>query len=128
MAMKKLQNNFTTPEQSRRLLELRVPRWTADCTIEKEIGGSIWRHIWVKHEWDKEYDAKDYQNFLDRNEKHTMPCWSVGRLMEIFEICTPYYLTQFDFTGSYVERIIKTFEAIVGNNYNYDFSKLEEEI
>ena len=27
----KLQNNFTTTEQSKRLLELGVPAWTADC-------------------------------------------------------------------------------------------------
>ena len=27
----KLQNNYTTPEQSKRLLELGVPRFSADC-------------------------------------------------------------------------------------------------
>lgn len=32
--MKKLQNNFTTPEQSKRLLELGVPEWTADIHQE----------------------------------------------------------------------------------------------
>ena len=30
MAIKKLQNNFTTPEQLKILLELGVPRWSAD--------------------------------------------------------------------------------------------------
>lgn len=29
--MSKLQNNFTTPEQSKRLLELGVPADSADC-------------------------------------------------------------------------------------------------
>lgn len=28
--MKQLQNDFTTPEQSKRLLELGVPRWSAN--------------------------------------------------------------------------------------------------
>ena len=31
--MKKLQNNFTTPEQSKRLLELGVPADSADCYL-----------------------------------------------------------------------------------------------
>ena len=33
MAIKKLQNNFTTPEQSKRLLELSVPADSADLQI-----------------------------------------------------------------------------------------------
>lgn len=31
MAIKKLQNNYTTPKQSKRLLELGVPADSADC-------------------------------------------------------------------------------------------------
>lgn len=33
--MKKLQNNFTTPEQSKRLLELDVPADSADCYFDE---------------------------------------------------------------------------------------------
>ena len=33
--MKQLQNNFTTPEQSKRLLELGVPANSADCYLTK---------------------------------------------------------------------------------------------
>ena len=33
--MKKLQQNFTTTEQSKRLLELGVPADSADCYFEK---------------------------------------------------------------------------------------------
>ena len=32
--IKKLQNNFTTPEQSKRLLKLGVPADSADCVLE----------------------------------------------------------------------------------------------
>lgn len=37
MAIKKLQNNFTTPEQSKRLLKLGVPADSADCGIVEDI-------------------------------------------------------------------------------------------
>lgn len=33
--MKKLESNFTTQEQSKQLLELGVPEWTADCCFSK---------------------------------------------------------------------------------------------
>lgn len=64
--MKTLQNNFTTPEQSKRLLELGVPAWTADC-FYSESG-----KIEIKN------------TALDE----LFPsCWSVGRLIEIYHIC-----------------------------------------
>ena len=59
--MSKLQNNFTTPEQSKRLLELGVPAWTADCYYQ-ESG-----KIEIKNTaLDGLYPS----------------CWSVGRLIE----------------------------------------------
>ena len=64
--MKKLQCNFTTPEQSKRLLELGVPEWTADCYYT-EFG-----KIEIKNTaLDTLYPS----------------CWSVGRLIEIYHIC-----------------------------------------
>lgn len=36
---KDLQSTFTTPEQSKRLLELGVPEWTADCCFSKSKDG-----------------------------------------------------------------------------------------
>jgi hypothetical protein len=64
--MKRLQNNYTTPEQSKRLLELGVPAWTADCYY-KESG-----KIEIKNTaLDTLYPS----------------CWSVGRLIEIYHIC-----------------------------------------
>lgn len=65
--MTQLNCNFTNQEQSKRLLELGVPAWTADCYY-KESG-----KIEIKNTaLDTLYPS----------------CWSVGRLIEIYEICT----------------------------------------
>jgi hypothetical protein len=75
--MKTLQSNFTTPEQSKRLLELGVPTDSADC-------------YYVSYK-----DSEDYEISI-RTKGDTgnaffkvvpyIPCWSVGRLIEIYEI------------------------------------------
>ena len=75
--MKQLQNNFTTPEQSKKLLELGVPANSADCyrtkTYEKRI---------------RQYAPETSSDFFI-NHPHQIPCWSTGRLMEIYDICFP---------------------------------------
>lgn len=80
--MKTLQNNFTTIEQSKRLLEFGVPAWTADgfrWDFSSAFGISE----------DKRYSTSisvicyEYQ----RNFNDKLPCWSVGRLIEIYHIC-----------------------------------------
>lgn len=82
--MKKLQNNFTTLKQSKRLLELGVPADSADCYISNE-------KIFVLHNCTFQ---ENFNNDLDMarshliNMPHYLPCWSVGRLIEIYEICT----------------------------------------
>ncbi len=35
--MKQLQNNFTSPEQSKRLLELGLPADSADCVLVRNL-------------------------------------------------------------------------------------------
>lgn len=80
--MKKLQSNFTTPEQSKRLLELGVPAWTADCYM-------------LNHQIEHGWDYNDYEIYIDEfnlrginyyENKTILPCWSVGRLIEIYKI------------------------------------------
>ena len=106
--MKKLQNNFTTPEQSKRLLELGMPAWTADCYYQ-ESG-----KIEIKNTaLDGLYPS----------------CWSVGRLIEIMNICNhPDDVDQVFCELAYprknlVEIIVKFMEENKGRT---DFSKLEE--
>ena len=76
--MKKLQNNFTSIEQSKRLLELGVPEWTAD----------------LRYRICKANDSILGNPYLTKGKKYTgshfnssLPCWSVGRLIEIYHIC-----------------------------------------
>ena len=75
--MKQLQNNFTTPEQSKRLLELGVPADSADCYYtDRRIT------IWYRSKFDKvDWSAKVGHDLF------YLPCWSVGRLLEICKIC-----------------------------------------
>lgn len=108
--MKKLQNNYTTIEQSKRLLELGIPAWTADCYY-KESG-----KIEVKN------------TALDE----LFPsCWSVGRLIEIAKICSQ---SRYALRGLFLfleeceadecmSQVMDYFETC---NYQFDFSKLED--
>lgn len=68
-----LQNNFTTSKQSKRLLELGVPAESADCYYSETI-----KHIVVI---DDEIDKKEFFR------GYIVPCWSVGRLIEIHLKC-----------------------------------------
>ena len=76
--MKKLQNNFTTPEQSKRLLKLGVPKDSAYLMYDiSEI----------------EHQTYDFPTFVyGRFSRYAyglyVPCWSVGRLIEIFNECS----------------------------------------
>lgn len=94
--MKKLQNNFTTPEQSKRLLELGMPADSADCMSfivtdkgkdffnDVECGTQIIRPLLPRDSYTKAAFPSDGSRFIEE----PFPCWSVGRLVEIYEICT----------------------------------------
>lgn len=112
--MKKLQNDFTTPEQSKRLLELGVPRWTAN-EYRDEKG--------YRHTLEGILDVElFFQNFPDY-----LPCWSVGRLMEIYDICVEntesWPVVKQDI--SYLINTIVAIDYAVKEN-RIDFSELEE--
>ena len=109
--MKTLQNDLTTIEQSKRLLELGVPKNSANNYYGKDgklhyIDGTIpYSLLW---------------------ETGCTPCWSVGRLMEIYDLCTGKVATNVMYCEEeYVLGIITAIEAAVKYNY-IDFSKLEE--
>ena len=113
--MKTLQENFTTPEQSKRLLELGVPADSADCYYDS------WKQVQWRQLSDMHSDFFEVYN-------HYTPCWSVGRLMEIM------LNSQID-TGTYALGIMldkDTFntesliDIIDEDIKEFDFSKLEE--
>lgn len=118
--MKKLQNNFTTPEQSKRLLELGLPADSADCyycKFEKDTQWGIPNVLGIEYSKHSRNIGADY-----------FPCWSVGRLIEIYEICVDNNHIWSDFASdirNLVERLIYDIESMREIN-GIKFSKLEE--
>lgn len=115
--MKTLQNNFTTPEQSKRLLELGVPADNADMFYYTAVA---------------EYPRIRAHAYGHIPNEHSIPCWSVGQLIKIYITCIEHY------TGD--ERLMFGMDAVrlgmidciiaaieVGcDDGDMDFSKLEE--
>lgn len=118
--MKNLQNNFTTPEQSKRLLDLGVPADSAEFYYDKdevEIDEII-------HPYILPFNRK----FSNYNDMFYLPCWSVGRLMEICKICEPkkdyeQLCEELQYSKNYCVVIIS---HIIANLPIIDFSKLED--
>jgi hypothetical protein len=119
--MKTLQNNFTTPEQSRKLLELGIPDWTADCYFYEE--GSIADDSTPQVvPFGEPYEDSSTETMF--SSYISLPCWSVGRLVEIFLLCTPYRDIALDKSDLIEEMIFSLFLAKIDRLL--DFSKLEE--
>lgn len=78
--MNTLNHNYTTPEQSKHLLELGIPLDSADCYHNNIANKPFLIPVGTVF--------SDPRHQLDRN---TLPCWSVGRLIEILEICAQVY-------------------------------------
>jgi len=129
--MKKLQNDFTTPEQSKRLLELGVPEWTANWKLSKLVKDSHGQKPKDKHDW--VVNRKDYTHMIVGFMKYDyLPCWSVGRLMEICLKCSTLEQRQVRFfcngdndEYSLIDYVITALESGVMTNH-MDFSKLED--
>lgn len=113
--MKTLQNNFTTPEQSKRLLELGIPADSADCYYT-EI---LWhRPRFITEDTIPNWNAR----LMDGTQKY-LPCWSVGRLIEIAFICFVYKNRTIEFWRNDEPMIDILYEF---ENNKMDFSELED--
>lgn len=111
--MKNLKNNFTTPEQSKRLLELGVPADSADCYYSQTCSTIV---------------IVDEQIYKKKFYEVVPPIWSVGRLMEICKICEPkkdyeQLFEELQYSKNYCVVIIS---HIIANLPIIDFSKLED--
>lgn len=112
--MSKLQSDFTTIEQSKRLLELGVPADSADCYYTAYGLISVIM------------PCVNDKPFL--YEVGCTPCWSVGRLIEIIKICSkPKEQATISEELLYCRDLVGMLVFILeGNRSVIDFSKLEE--
>lgn len=134
--MKKLQSNYTTPEQSKRLLEMGLPADSADCmsfiVTDKgidffdnvECGTQIIRPLLPRDSYTKAAFPSDGSRFVEE----PFPCWSAGRLIEIMKICAKpkeqaTMAEEMLYCKDLVELLVYMIEA---NKQVIDFSKLNE--
>lgn len=125
MAFKKLQKGFTTPEQSKRLLELGVPADSADC---------VWYNPYCDGDIPELADIYVWKGkYPQRVDKYTSPCWSAGRLMEICDICIlagggkkgEFSFDRNGLNKTYVQDMVDTIEGMLKLKL-IDFSKLAD--
>ena len=115
--MKTLQNNFTTPEQSKRLLELGLPADSADCYHDLSLNRRGMLAINGVYSLDVPYN-----HFFSDGKHCYLPCWSVGRLIEIYFICSFQPEILIDYTiEDLIDYLVSLFESVA-----MDFSKLED--
>ena len=131
--MKKLQNNFTTPEQSKRLLELGVPADSADCYYSHYI--KTYTHseyteiLWHRPRFITDDNNPNWNARLMDGTQTYLPCWSVGRLIDIYNMCVDFDLDDgaaiviFIQDESPIVQMMQMFEDKVGI---MDFSNLED--
>ena len=108
--MSKIQKNFTTPEQSRRLLELGVPAISADCYYRSIYPATL--------------EVKPSEFF-----KPSEPCWSVGQLIKICLKCSTleqrqvcFFCNGDDDEYSLIDYVVTALESGV-MTHHIDFSK-----
>ena len=122
--MKKLQNDYTTPEQSKRMLELGVPADSADGFYSRESYiGEKWERPKL---FEKEEDKVDFKSVYKGGILMYFPLFTVGRLIEIYLICVCNALQLVELTDEsmpLIEEMVCKFEQ---DTRYIDFSKLEE--
>ena len=107
-----MQNNFTTIEQSDKLIALGLSEGSADMCWTTNGGFSF-----------KFPRCVPYKMFQEK--EHHIPCWSAGRLINIFECCTGVKYNH-NSDMSLMDDIFSKIQSFINANL-FDFSKLEEE-
>lgn len=121
----KLQNNFTTPEQSKRLLELGVLVNSADCYLD--VANNRRGMLAINGRY--EMDVPDNIICKDGSPCY-LPCWSLGRLIEIVLKCLVLPDGQKPSITFFInDPNISLMESLIINLTNgrceYDFSRLD---
>ncbi len=124
--MKLFQSNFTTPEQSRRLLELGLPADSADMYYSKLHSFDDYGEPCIIGE------NATFSSISEHYRFDYLPCWSVGRLIEIIMLCgisanhklkSVFDSDLYETHSTLIEYRIQELEE---NDDWYNFSKLEE--
>lgn len=103
-----MNNNFTTIEQSNRLLELGFPKNSADLYYNKY--GAL-------------EAIPEYRNFNEFCDYTDTPCWSAGRLIEIYLICNEVVCGVTELHHSAVKIDVREFTIV-----DYIIRKIENKI
>ncbi len=111
MKLNHIYDNYTTEEQVDIILNLGIPIDTADCYID--ANGN--RYVRSQNEGELDTD------FFTREDIGYTPCWSAGRLIEIY--CTITHLMFPQLSSPY---IVKDIIGQIKHQSKYnDFSKIE---
>ena len=127
MAKKKFQNNYTTPEQSKKLLALGIPDWTADCYFYEE-GGIADDCTPEVVPFGEPYEDASMETMF--SSYVSLPCWSLGRLIEIYRTCVtidPHVECPMMSAEDLVSLFITMLDYCANDQDCLDLSKLEEE-
>ena len=127
--MKPLQNNFTTPEQSKILLELGIPADSADGVyiIYNEGTDDEISQLTIPNDTQCkpcEMVEKGNENYKNGNVSFCLS-WSVGRLIELIRFCTEgidIYL----YDSERPNMVMCLVKCIEKNINKFDFSKLNK--
>ena len=120
----KFNDNFTTKQQGDTLITLGLPPATADCFYD---------HFGYKNVRDSGIElSEDFfsstEKYFDKHEG-AFPCWSVGRLIAIYELCTGVKFERWSHKGVYNNNLIDDciehikFAVNPDTTINFDFKK-----
>ena len=118
-----MQNNYTTIEQSERLINIGLPICTADCIRNKKTGIVFFVSTNDMNEYLEQYN--------EYHQKNGEVCWSAGRLIELlFMFCeglenNEVTVEENGYKQGIVESLVRSYEVVADK---LDFSKLNIKI
>ena len=117
--------DYTTPEQAQKLINLGVPTWTADGDYYYSSAVNVNDIVPEVLPRDEHYE--DWSSFGEIVDYISMPCWSVGRLIQILTKCS-INKSQIIFTAdkSPIQTVCDDMALCIGRNL-IDFNKLKSE-
>jgi hypothetical protein len=131
-----MNKNFTTYEQSNRLLAIGVPADTADCYYNVPVTNES--EIHVLSDGKKVSDVEGMFKRIIHPDITIVPCWSAGKLMEIYLKCGEDYIVDeygdesdenasLHFISHDAEKLVDMMISEIEDG-EVDFSKLNERI